>query len=169
MPARLQMIEQAANSLLEMSANSTKSPSKVGLFWSKRWLERQHDLFKVRKKPIAALRKNAQDPKMMMEHFEIYKAVVDEFGIQPKDQWNFDKTGYHIEMGRKDWVILVNVVRRIYSKYLDNQESLTVIECINGVGRNIPPMLILTGIQQLVPWFNNNLDNDIPITTTETG
>ncbi len=36
MPARLQMIEQAANSLLEMNANSTKSPPQVGPLWSKR-------------------------------------------------------------------------------------------------------------------------------------
>ena len=169
MPARLHMIEQAANSLLEMSANSTKSPPQVGPLWSKRWLQRQHDLFKVRRKPIAAVRKNAQDPEMMMEYFETYKAVVDEFGIQPEDQWNFDETGYRMGMGREDWVISVDVVRRIYSKCPDNRESLTAMECINGVGRDIPPMLILTGIQQLAPWFNNDLDDDIAITTAETG
>lgn len=30
-------------------------------------------------------------------------------------------------------------------------------------------MLILTGIQQLAPWFNNDLDDDIAVTTAETG
>ncbi len=38
MPARLHMIEQAANSLFEMSVISIKSPSQVGPLWSKRWL-----------------------------------------------------------------------------------------------------------------------------------
>ncbi len=85
-PACLQMIEQAATSLLEMSANPTKSPPQVRPLWSKRWLQRQHDLFKVRRKPIASGRKNAQDPEMMMEYFETYKAVVDQFVIQPEDQ-----------------------------------------------------------------------------------
>ena len=102
MPARLHMIEQAVNSLLEMNANSTKSPPKFGPLWSKYGLEKQHDLFKVKKKLIAAAHKNVQNPKMMMEYFETYKAMVDEFGIQPEDQWNFDETGYCIEMGRKD-------------------------------------------------------------------
>ncbi len=86
MPARLHMIEQAANSLLEMSENSTKSPLQVGPLWSQRWLQRQYNLFKVRRKPIAAGRKNAQDPEIMMEYFETYKAVVDGFEIQPEDQ-----------------------------------------------------------------------------------
>ena len=105
----------------------------------------------------------------MIEYFETYKAVINEFEIQPKDQWNFDKREYCIEIEKEDWVILVDVVQRIYSKYSDNQEFLTVMECINGVGRDIPPMFILTGIQQLAPWFNNNLDDDIVITTAKTG
>lgn len=42
------------------------------------------------------------------------------------------------------------------------------MECINGVGRDIPPMLILTGTQQLAPWFINDLDDNIAVTTTET-
>lgn len=68
MPTRLHMIEQAANSLLQMSADPTKSPPQVGPLWSKCWLERQEDLSKVKRKPIAAASKNAQDPDMMMQY-----------------------------------------------------------------------------------------------------
>lgn len=70
-----------------MSADPTKSPPQVGPLWSKRWLERQEDLSKVKRKPIAAARKSAQDPDMMMEYFKMYKEVVDKSGIQPEDQW----------------------------------------------------------------------------------
>lgn len=86
-------------------------------------------MFKVRRKPIAAARKNAQDPDIMMEYFKTYTEVVDENGILPEDQWNFDETGYCMEMGREDWVVSVDIIRRIYSKYPDNRESLTVMEC----------------------------------------
>ena len=79
------MIEKIAKLLLQISADPAKLPPQVGHFWSKSWLERQHDLFKVRKKSIAVTRNNVQDSKMMMEYFEIYKAVVDEFEIQPED------------------------------------------------------------------------------------
>lgn len=71
-------------------------------------------------------------------------------------------------LGREDWVISMDVVRRIYSKCPDNRESLTAMECINGVGGDIPPMLILTGIQQLAPWFSKDLSDDIAVATAET-
>ena len=125
-------------------------------------------MFKVRKKPIAAARKNAQVPDIMMEYFKTYTEVVIEFGILPEDQWNFDETGYRMGMGREDWVVSVDVIQISYSKCPDNRESLTAMGCIS-VGRDIPPMFIITGIQQLVPWFNNDLDYDIAVTTAETG
>ena len=63
----------------------------------------------------------------------------------------------------------MDILRRIYSKCPDNRESLTAIECINGIRRDISSMLILIGIQQLMPWVNNNLSDDIAVTTVETG
>lgn len=62
----------------------------------------------------------------------------------------------------------MDIQHRIYSKYPDNQKSFTIIKCINGIGGDIPPMLILTRIQQLTPWFNNDLSDDIAVTTAET-
>lgn len=66
MPDRLHMIEGAANSVLRMSADPTKPPPQVGEHWAKRWLDRQKGLLKVRRKPIAAVRKNAHDPELLM-------------------------------------------------------------------------------------------------------
>lgn len=169
MPARLHMIEQAANMILRMGADPTTPPPRVGPQWAKRWLDRQKDLSKVKRKPLAASRKNAHDSELLMEYFKIYKEVVDKFGILPEDQWNFDETGYRMGIGREDWVISVDAGRRIYSKCPANRESLTGMECINGVGEDIPPLLILTGIQRFAPWFNNDMDENIAVTTADTG
>lgn len=54
-----------------------------------------------------------------------------------------------MEMGRNDQVASVDVIQKIYSKYLDNQKSPTATESINDIGRDIPAMFILTCIQQL--------------------
>ena len=40
MPARIRMVEQAANQLLQASANPSVPPPKVGIQWFKRWLSR---------------------------------------------------------------------------------------------------------------------------------
>ena len=86
MPARLHLIEQGANSILRMSVGPDTPPPKVGPQWPKRWLKRQEDLFKVKRKPIAASQRNAEDPELLMGYFEKYKGVVEEFGIAPEDQ-----------------------------------------------------------------------------------
>jgi len=51
----------------------------------------------------------------------------------------------------------------------DNIEFCTVIECINGTGKDIPPMLILQRVNLLSSHFNNNIDDDVVFTTSDTG
>lgn len=75
---------------------------------------------------------------------------------------------YCIGMDRKDWISLVDVIQRIYYKCLDNRESFTAIGFINSVRNDILSIFILTGIQQLVLWFNNSIDEDIAVAIAET-
>lgn len=58
-------------------------------------------------------------------------------------------------------MFFIDVLYRIYSKYLDNWEFFNAIKCINRIFKNILLMLIVTKIQQLVPFFNNNLSDNI--------
>lgn len=132
-----------------MSADPTTSPPKVGPRWAKRWLDRQPDLSKVKRKPLAAARKMRMIQVFLMGYFRKYKEVIDKYGIQPADQWNFDETGYRLGIGRDHWKVSADFTTRIYSKCPDNWESLGAMECINGIGDDLPPMLILSGIQQL--------------------
>jgi hypothetical protein len=137
--------------------------------WAKRWLDRQPDLFKAKRKPIAADRKNAHDSKVLQTHFDEFNEMIVKYDITEDDTWNFDETGYRMSIARSDWVVTVDPHRRIYSKDSDNRESLTGIECINGGGKDIPPMLIMTGVHILASHFNNDLDDDVLVTTSETG
>ena len=72
-------------------------------------------------------------------------------------------------MACNDWVISTDTTRRIYSKDPENRESLTGVECINGTGKDIPPVLILTGLRLLAPSFKNNLSDDVFITISDSG
>ena len=58
-------------------------------------------------------------------------------------------------------------MRRIYSKNSDNRESLTTMKCINVTRLNIPPMLILTRVNILELFVNNDLNDDVLITMFE--
>ena len=72
-------------------------------------------------------------------------------------------------IARSDWIITVDPVRRIYMSDSDNREFCTVIECINGTGKDISPMLILQGVNLLSSHFNNDIDDEVVFTTSDTG
>ena len=73
------------------------------------------------------------------------------YNIYPHDIWNMDETGYRIEMTRNNWVVTVDPIRTMYSKYLNNRELISILKCINSVESEIPLFLILTGINILAP------------------
>jgi hypothetical protein len=106
--ARKQMITGCANDILRRGFTPSESdtePPKVGLHWTRRFLER-HPEFKVRKqRNIDSNRKNAHDPESFEDWFRRYKALVDEKGIQPGDIYNFDETGFRIGVGKDQWIV----------------------------------------------------------------
>lgn len=60
---------------------------------------------------------------------------MQEKGICDEDIWNFDETGFRMGIARLDRVVtLADDNKKVSSKDPDNRESLTAIECINGVG-----------------------------------
>ncbi len=50
----------------------------------------------------------------------------------------------------------------------DNREFCTIIECINDTDKDISPMLILQRINLLFSHFNNDIDDDVIFTTSDT-
>ena len=72
-------------------------------------------------------------------------------------------------MLREDWVLSINPIRKIYSADPENRESLSSQEYINGVGYDIPPMLIIAGQRVLVKWFQNNLADKLTVTISDSG
>ena len=93
-PARLHMVEVAAYSIPRQTASDSTPPPPLGSHWIKRWLKRQSDLYKIKRKPLAAERKNAHDLELLIGHFEKYQEVVNKYGINPKDRWNFGELGF---------------------------------------------------------------------------
>jgi len=132
--ARLHMVQSTANALRAQDSPRWNPSPLLNAQWAKCWLDRQPDLFKAKRKPLAAERKNAHDPEVLQTHFDEFEEEVVKYGITEDDTWNFDETGYRMGIARSDWVVTVDSIRRIYSKDPDNRESLTGIECISGGG-----------------------------------
>jgi len=141
--ARLHMMQSTINTLHAQDFSRWNFSSLLSDEWIKRWLNYQSDLFKAKRKSLAADRKNAYDSKVLQTHFDEFKEIVVKYDIMKNDTWNFDEIGYRMSIARFDWVVTVDSHRRIYFKDSNNRESLMSIECINEESKNISSMLII--------------------------
>ena len=82
-----------------------------------------------------------------------------------------DETGFRMGVGRNQKVIVETGTSRQGLRLADpdNRESITSVECVNCAGASIPPLIVLAGKQILESMINNDLDEDIIITLSETG
>ncbi len=162
------MMQSMINALHAQNSSCWNSSSLLNAQWVKCWLNHQSDLFKAKRKFIAADRKNMHDSKVLQTYFDEFNKMIIKYDITKNNTWNFDEIDYHMSIARFNWIVTVNSNRRIYFKNLNNKESLMSIECISEESKNISSMLIMTEIQLLTSHFNNDLDDDVLITISDT-
>jgi hypothetical protein len=102
LPVRLNMIQSTANALIRQDYPRWAYPPPLNAQWTKRWLDRQSDLHKAKRKPLTAAQKNAHNLKLLQGHFDAYHELVQRYDITKNDTWNFDETGYRMGIARSD-------------------------------------------------------------------
>jgi hypothetical protein len=94
LPVRLHLLQSTANTLRAQDFPRWNQPPPLSDNWAKRWLDRQPDLFKAKRKPIAADRKNAHDPEVLQAHFDGFKEVVIKYSITEDDTFRRNRLSY---------------------------------------------------------------------------
>ena len=164
MCARPKMIVGAANYLIRTEDR------KVGHQWFNRFLERNPQYNKRKQKPLATDRKNSHSLTDMRDYFHKLKAAIENKGITDVDVWNVDETGFRIGCGRAQMVITMDPKKPLRMTDPDNRDYITTVECISSGGEVIPPLIIISGVQILHKWCQeNDLHDDILIGTSDSG
>jgi hypothetical protein len=150
---RPSMVREMANLLLE-KRGTTPVPS-VGENWVTNYVKR-HPLLSSRfSKRYNYERAKCEDPKVIMEWFNLVEKTILQFGIDPDDVYNFDETGFAMGL-----TATAKVISR--SEYYGrrallqpgNREWVTVIECTNAAGWALPPCVIFKGKVFIESWFD---------------
>ncbi len=97
----------------------------------------------------------------MKQHFEKFQIAKEDLGVTDEDTWNMDETGFRIGCGKTHWVISTHAKKPPLLIDPDNRDYVTSIETISGGGRDIPPIVILAGVNILEKWVKNNLPVEI--------
>ena len=165
---RLHMMQLIINTLRAQNSSCWNSSSLLNAQWIKHWLNYQSNFFKAKRKFITADRKNVHNSKVLQTHFDEFKKIMIQYDITKNDIWNFDEIDYHMSIAHFNWVVTVDLNKRIYFKNLNNKELLMSIKCISEENKNISLMLIMIEVQLLMFHFNNNLNNNMLITIFDT-
>jgi hypothetical protein len=95
--------------------------------------------------------------------------IIAEKGILPSDISNVDETGFRVGVGRRHKVISRDPSKKVYMADADNRSHVTVVECVQADGTQIPPMVILPGKRHLERNFPPGLPDDVLMAVSDTG
>lgn len=109
-----------------------------------------------------------QQPTTIQIHFNEFSAAKVEKSIYDYDCYNFDKTGFRVDVRQDQWVIIKNESDCLYIKDSKNCEYLSSLEYV-GEGRDVfLNMLILSKKQHFKKKVKkNNLDDDVTLAVSD--
>jgi hypothetical protein len=139
---RLAGVEDIANFILE-----SRGAKRVGKLWAYRFVQRQPDLKTRFNRVYDFQRALCEDPELIGAWFRLLQIIRAKYGIQDCDFYNFDETGFMIGVICAG-IVVTRADRRGRCKAVQpgNREWATAITCINGEGWNIPPFLVVQGV-----------------------
>ena len=95
--------------------------------------------------------------------------MVSQFSIQEEDTWNMDETGCFIGVNKASHAVVPKSYKQAYINDPQNREWVALIETIPGVGKYVPPHIILTGKVHLSGWYQTKVPSDYVLGCTESG
>ena len=138
LPPRPSLLQDMADLLLSQHGNE-----RVSEKWVYRFVDR-HPEVKLRfSRRYNYERAKCEDIKIIQEHFERVREVIQEYGILSEDIYNFDETGF--AMGLCATAKVITGSDRYSRPYLlqpGNREWVTAIEAVNSTGWALPSYVI---------------------------
>jgi len=132
-PPHVEHVRQAAELIIRMT---------VGENWVSRFLNRHPMLATKLTSPLERGRVDAEDPRVVRDHFAKVQRVIIAKNIQQKNMYNMDEKGFLIGLSEKSKVICTYKGQTFKMMDDGNRELLTVIESVSADGRVLPFLII---------------------------
>ena len=133
---------------------------QVGVNWIRNFIQRHATLKSRFNRKYDYQRALCEDPKLILEWFQLVHNTRAKYGIAEEDIYKFDETGFQMGVISTARVVSGSQGARPVSIQPGNREWVIVIECICATGQSIPPMVIFKGKMHLSTWYNKNLPSN---------
>jgi hypothetical protein len=149
---RLSEIREMANRL-----RTDRDASEVGIRWANGFVKQPPELTTRFRRRIDYERAQCEDPDVVKAWFRLVRNMMDKYGIQEEDIYNFDETGFLMGILSSANVVTSSERRgRPRTKQPGNREWVTVIQAVCADGWIVPPYFVVKGKNHLLPWYQNS-------------
>jgi len=132
-PPQCTIVEDIANTLLRTKQPS--HPQKVGKKWVANFVKRRPELSCGYNRKLDYQRAECEDPKLVSDWFKLVQDTRAKYGVEDKDIYNFDETGFMMGVISTSKVITGSERKgRPRTIQPGNREWVTAIEAVNAKG-----------------------------------
>jgi hypothetical protein len=117
----------------------------IGEQWIDRFIKRHDSLQTAFARRIDASRVQETTVDAIMQWLNLVVNTIQKYGVQKKDIYNMDESGFAIGSTQGACVIINSQIRSQFQAQPGRQEWVMVIECICGDGSMIDPLVIFKG------------------------
>jgi hypothetical protein len=141
----------------------------LGKRWIPHFLARQPRVSSVVGRTIESARTTAANYNTIKEWLDHFDRVTRELGIQCENMWNMDETGVALGVCTNHQVLADARKKKAYKGSPESREWVSIIECINAVGKKLPCLVIFKGVHIQTTWIPSRNTPDWLYTTSENG
>ena len=129
----------------------------------------RHPEFKLKyNRNLDQVRKDASDPVIMKDWFDLYMTTREKYGVADADIYNMNEKGFAMGIADSSKVIIRGNTAP-FNVHPGNRDWVTLIECISSRGSILPAYIIFQGAQIQQAWYAAIADEKTTIRVSPNG
>lgn len=165
----VQMAEEIRRNRFPLSGEPRSYPRRIGKSWLDRFRVRHADIQGVWARKLEGARYKSMSVETVKTWFEAVTELCLQHQYASDCIYNMDESGFAIGESQSSRG-LVNVREKSSWKVISGrQEWITVIECVSGAGRAIPPLIVFKAKHTNTAWILANTPDDWRFSTSNSG
>jgi hypothetical protein len=156
-PALLrEMAQEVWNQRVHVASRQTNTPSSTtvtGHEWLYRFLNRHPNLKATYSRQLESARHKEATSERISAWFDAFHTRVQERKYLPCNIYNMDEKGFAVGGTQSTRIIVDSAQKSNWKVTAGRQEWITVLECIDGAGGALPPMIIFKAQNTNSAWI----------------
>ena len=145
------------------------NPTPIGHEWIYRFLQRHPQFKGTYSRQLESARHKEATPGKISAWFDAFKARTEERKYDLCNIYNMDETGFAVGETQSTRIIVDSTMKSNWKVTAGKQEWITVLECIDADGGNLPPVIIFKAKNTNTGWIPKDTPLNWHFSTSNSG